>query len=275
MFYSSYGFWDCSQKGAMTVSGGQFAISEQKKKEMKTVKTSACKSIIMLNPSCQGGFSLIEILIAIFIFGVVITTVLMSHNILEGSSRAISSDLSDYEMVRICLDRMTADLRNLYVTPSAGYRPPEVNNRPDFFRVSGSQEYCKGIPVSRLEFASLSHLPTGRKKTAGIARIAYYPAEGEKGTCLLKRSDRSYLAGDVGESGNDPILCEKLKRLEIRYVDSNGQEHESWDSDSDDYDYLTPRAVKIVMVIGDEDDSRLFKTMIRLKAFRDDAGKGQ
>ena len=56
------------------------------------------------------------------------------------------------------------------------------------------------------------------------------------------------------------------------YDDEDGEPHETWDSESRQIKYATPRAVQVRLEIGDESNSIFFETMIEFPVYRDKIG---
>ena len=67
---------------------------------------------------------------------------------------------------------------------------------------------------------------------------------------------------------NDPVLCEKIKTLAFTYYDEEGADYEIWDSESPDFKYATPRAIRITLEIGDEEEFQIYHTKITLPVYR-------
>ena len=102
----------------------------------------------------------------------------------------------------------------------------------------------------------------------------------ENGTIVLKRSDIGSVFFDEtkeNNTGNDPLLCERVKAFELIFIDLDGKSHEEWNSDSSNFDFATPYAVRIKLVIqhlgksgeksGEKSDS--FATTIVLPSHRE------
>lgn len=107
------------------------------------------------------GFTLLEILIAISIFAVVVTTIFGSFNFVFGNVDAIESGMTDYEAARDGLNRMLADLGSIYVSQPPVYVIPDSSSEQDPYRVVGDVAALGGGELGRLRFASFSHLPLG------------------------------------------------------------------------------------------------------------------
>lgn len=214
------------------------------------------------------GFTLVEILLAILIFGIVLTTIMSSFNVVFSSVDIIGENVSAHEMARNCINRIVSDLQAVHVTLPPEYVTPEFGSTPEPHRFEGDTDdtSSKGFPT--LRFVSLAHLPLTETLPGGIAEIVYYVAEDEAGNHSLRRSDRISYEEPVERSENDPILCENLKSLVFTYLDGEGEAHESWDSESEAFDYTTPRAVGIKLELGDESSSFLFQTTITLPVYR-------
>jgi general secretion pathway protein J len=216
-----------------------------------------------------GGFTLVEILIAISIFAVVVTTIFGSFNFVFGNVEAIENGMTDYEMASDGLNRMMADLRSIHVSQLPAYDIPENSEEQDPYRVVGDIDTAGGGAVSRLRFTSLSHLPLGKQWRQGIAEITYYVQQQPDATWTLKRSDRLDFSESLEQERNDPILCENVLGLKFTYLDAYGDERERWDSDSQEVEYATPRAIRILLAVGSGKQSHEFEVLIALPIYRD------
>lgn len=214
------------------------------------------------------GFTLLEILIAIFIFAVVLTTIFGSYNFIFSTTDAFDSGIAVYESARNCLNRMTTDLQAVHVSFPPAYTPPGLDASPDPYRFSGEIDTVGNTVFSRLRFASLAHITFEKSRQEGIAEIVYYVQPGDNGTFILRRSDALYPYKPFREKGTDPVLCENLKSLKITYYDAEGADADHWDSDSDEFKYATPRAVGIQLELGNGSFSQQFATLVALPAYR-------
>lgn len=219
---------------------------------------------------CQNrGFTLLEILIALFIFGVVVTTIFGSFKFVFGSVDAIEKGMTDYDMAKDCFNRMISDLQALHVTQTPAYRPPENADGQDPYRIVGDATFSGESGFGRLRFTSLAHVPLGKDKRMAIAEITYYAVNQSDGSHVIKRSDRLDFTQPNEENRNDPILSENVKSLEFTFINSEGEEGGIWDSDSVDFDYATPRAIRIKLTLGTDENSHTFETMVVLPQYRE------
>lgn len=215
------------------------------------------------------GFTLFEILIAIFIFGVVVATVFGSYTAVISDSQVIEGGIARIEMASNCLNRIETDLASLYVIQQPGYSRPGFDSPQDPYRVVAETVGVAEGSFGRLRFTSQAHVAFGGDPRGGIAQIVYYIHQNRNDELILKRSDMLPPYAEVDGNVADPILCEAVKTFELAFLDENGDEHDAWDSESKDYKYATPRAVKIKLETGDDSVSIFLETMIGLPIFRD------
>ncbi len=222
--------------------------------------------------SLHNGFTLLEILIAIFIFAIIVTTLFGSYNAVFSNVKTIDEGIAKYEMAKNCINRMILDLKSTHVSMPPEYSPPDFDDPPDPYRITGDTIYTDNTGFSRLRFTSLAHIPLEKSMQNGIAEIVYYIQATDEGNYVLRRADNLYPYKEFEEKGSDPMLCEGVKSLEFKYYDQDGAEYELWDSDSEDFKYATPRAIGIKFELGDDSDVLLFETMVMLPVFRKKTG---
>ena len=214
------------------------------------------------------GFTLLEILIAIFIFSVLVTTLFGSFRTMLSGTRGIDSGVATYEMARNCLSRMRADLKSTYVALPPAYATPDVSESSDPYRFKGSLSQTESVPFPTLRFTSLAHIDFAKKTNAGIVEIVYY-VESENGNeFILRRADNPYPYPEFEVRKSDPILCREIRSLKFKYFNREGEEFEEWDSDSDTVKYMTPEAVGIILVIGPESDAVIFESTVSIPVYR-------
>lgn len=215
-----------------------------------------------------GGFTLLEIMVAIFIFAVIITTVFGSFRAVFSSTDAVGSDIQLYATARSCLARMATDLSSIYIRDYPRYTKPTFNDAEDIYRVWGTSEDIQGARVGHLQFASLAHVPFNRDPRRGVCRIVYYVLKDDNDQLTLRRDDALFPFPEFEPSEDDPILCDHVLGLEFAYVDADGESTDSWDSESSDNDYATPHAVTIRLTVGQPSRPITFSTRVPLHVFR-------
>ena len=222
-----------------------------------------------LQVTAARGFTLMEILLAFLILGIVLTTILASFNAVFSTTETLKNSSRYYDMAKNCLNRMTLDLGAFYITQPPLYKPPKFDDPPDPYRVVGSSNEIDGTNFATLRFASNAHIPLNKSIKRGVAEIVYYVQGQDDGQQVLRRGDHLYPYPTFEENSGDPVLSEHVKSLAFKYYDSEGSEFEEWDSDSDEYGYATPDAIGIQLEIGDESVSYNFETTVRFAVNRE------
>ncbi len=170
------------------------------------------------------GFTLIEILIAVFILGIVLSTVYASYTGTFRTIRATETDAELYGMARTVLERMTRDLEA--VAPWKGA-----------FTFTAKPYYLGNREFTRLIFRSTAHIAFSEKEeAAGFAVIEYGIEEGtEKAGYILSRSDSLYRdpGKEVAPTGGF-LLCDRIETLTYRFFNSTGKESSTWDNGDDE-----------------------------------------
>lgn len=203
------------------------------------------KSQIAIN---SKGFTLIEILIAIFIFSVVLTTIYTSYT---GTFRVIDeteSQAKTYRMARIAMERILEDLESVYI-PEREENTKSGEESFKQFQFVGEDREIKGRCADTLRFISRAHINlSGQEQDLGAAEIGYYVKEnGEGEDFALYRIDRPVFeeALPSEEETGGFVLCERLVSVNFTYYEENDKVVENWDSASDALKDKIPKMVSI------------------------------
>jgi len=229
----------------------------------------------MINQYAKStGFTLLEILIAMFIFSVVISTIFGTFNAIISKTDAIKNGMGDYEIARTCLNRIYGDLTAIYISTRPIYKKPGFDDPPDPYRFEGTEDFVGSKNFSQLRFSSTDHLPMGGSIENGIAEIVYYVEEVgyPDSSYILKRSDTIYTYDkdyEFEKKDSDPVLCEGVEEFSLVYFDQEGNEFETWDSESDNYKFATPNTVAINLKINNGQETFTFYTNVLLPVFRE------
>ncbi len=207
------------------------------------------------------------------ILGVVVTTVLASFNMVFSTTERLDSGASVFEMGKGAMDRIVADLENVYILDRPFYKPPKTADPPDLYRIQGAPETSGGTNFAKLRLSNRRHVPLEPgARGIGIAEIVYYAQVRTDGVAVLRRADHLFPYPRFEESGTDPVLCENVKSLAFIYVAEDGTELEAWDSDSPRFGYATPTMIRVRLEVGTGDDATLFQTAVRLPLVRPKQG---
>ena len=225
--------------------------------------------------SPSAGFTLVEILLAVTIFAVVSSILFGSYSKTLDNVEATDRSIHGYAQAKACLERMTADLTSLAVTDKTTYKPPETSRSDnDPWRFEGL-ERDGAADMPRLKFSSRAHVDLAGDGREGVAEIVYSAEKdaGDRPGYVIRRRDT--LMADLFEDKDRPapILCDAVKSLRFLYYDADGNEADSWDSDSDGSGYATPRRVAIFLDIigpgGPDGPPVHFETQVELPVYRD------
>ena len=207
-------------------------------------------SINRIDPTNSGGFTLAEILIAIFIFAVILT---MIYTSITGTFRVVDETESQaeiYRMARIAMERMVEDLESTYVPKREGNTQSEEDPM-QLFQFVGKDQEIKGRYADTLRFISRAHLNlSGDDEDTGKTEISYYVKENDQGEdFVLYRSDRPmFKKGLLFEEDPDGLLlCEGLASVNFTYYEEKGEPLENWDSTSEEQKDTIPRMVSVLL----------------------------
>ncbi len=216
-----------------------------KRPVQRPVRGAAC--------SRHGGFTLLEILLAIAIFAIVATTLLTTYNRVFSQTAMADIRAKTDQAGRIAMMRIMTDLQNLVITPMPLYDPePNDPDQVDPHAFVAEQVSVGQHRFSQLRFASLAHVYFGRSAQSGIARIVYYIEPLENGGYNLHRADQLFADQPFVPDPADPILCQYVTEFSLKlfYDDDT---YDAWDSDSLSANHATPQAIGIHLSIGSAD----------------------
>jgi general secretion pathway protein J len=227
-----------------TPSGSIVSIQKQAK------RVTAENTRYSENPEVQKGFTLLEILLALFISSIVLSIIYAAYT---GTFRNINETESQselYQMARVTLERMKEDLESVYLPPPVG---DEEFEEEGFWSTGflGKAVEIDGRSADTLRFLSTAHLVFDEEdKEAGVAQIVYDVIESgeEEEGFVLYRSDRSeFEQGVEEEEGAGLVLCEGIRAIDLIYYDDKGQDYEGWDSMEVEEEGRLPARVSIVL----------------------------
>ncbi|SHI53040.1 general secretion pathway protein J [Desulfatibacillum alkenivorans DSM 16219] len=225
------------------------------------------------------GFTLLEVLIAMALFSIIMTIVLVSFSGAMSSAEGVQKSITVYESAKGAMDRMVMDLESARVAMANTYNKPAEAEDYDPLRFVGTKDYTSGSSVSTLRFVSQAHVDLTGAGKMGLAEITYYltPDPSDETRKVLRRRDILdwEIFGEEGrELGSDPILCERVRNIEYLFYDQDGDTTESWDSDSEETEFATPMAVDIILELEafDEEDALPFRfeTTVNLPFYREE-----
>ena len=219
----------------------------------------------------ETGFTLMEVLVAITILAVVVTTILASFNSVFSTTEVLDESADIYEMAKGCMKRLTSDLESIHITQRPLYKPSEFDQPPDPYRIVTTNSDIDGTGIAQLRFTSRAHINLEKSPRKGIAEIIYYVQAGNDGDLVLRRADNLYPYPAFEERSSDPILCKHVKSLAFKFYNQEGTESDAWDSDSEEFGYATPKAIGVKLELANKAASHTFETMVSLPVWREKA----
>ena len=156
------------------------------------------------------GFTLLEILVAMFILTIVMGLVFGSFNGVFSNADRLNESGDLFEMADAAMNRIISDLSAIHVMHAPRYKPPDMDDDPEMFRVVGSNETMGGNNFAKLRFTSLAHLAPAVNGSDSIAEIVYYVQSSESDGYRLFRADNNYPYPEFEPKESDPVMCENL-----------------------------------------------------------------
>lgn len=168
----------------------------------------------------NNGFTILEVLLAIAVLGVVVAMLSLSLTATLGVINVTEQQEEVFHQAQTALRRLTEDLAGAVPHPDMGFTgtPGELNGRN----------------ADTLTFASTAHLVFNPdKQRQGSAVIAYLvrAEEDDRRRLQLLRSDTLLLPGsDEGREADREahLLADNLRAVRFRYLDRYGQGFDSW-----------------------------------------------
>lgn len=159
----------------------------------------------------KPGFSLIEILIAAALLGLM-GVILMSSLTSSLSVRDKAEGISNrHHLIRQAMARMTSEIQMAYIS----------NNRNPVNLVVDTQFKGEKDRISFVAFGGLQHKQNA--KESGEREISYFTENGD-----LKRREKNNPGKQLFETGKVKLVCPKVDRIEFKYWNPQSS---AWDSE--------------------------------------------
>ena len=198
---------------------------------------------MMTVSSNNKGFTLLEILLAFFIFSILFITIYTSYS---GSFKTINMTESRMELYRkaaIAMTRISEDLQASYISilPLNSFGEPA-----GYTRFLGEDNDINGSDAGSMSFFSrIDPLFSDEMGMATGQLISYDVIQGgEEDELVLLRSENPEFIDETEERGG-VTLCDGLQAITFTYFDDDGESYESWDSDSEELEGTLPSMVSV------------------------------
>lgn len=207
---------------------------------------------IKCDNTANKGFTLMEILVAVVIFSLLMTTIFSSFKAFVMSSDHIQTAISRDETMGPPLKIISRDLMLVHFSLPPAYVKPDTRSTPDPFRLVGSQDNVGGEEFSRLRFVSQGLLTVhGNDGHQFPVQIIYHVRANENDGFDLCRSESLPPWEDGVENGCDPILIRDISSFELTFFNGENETFTQWDSDTESFDHATPHAIGVMIRIKD------------------------
>jgi len=195
----------------------------------------------MTEYSKKSGFTLVELMIALGLLGVMMALVTGSYYASTRAKRRIDSRMEVIAMGRVALANMIKEINGAFMDTDDFARTPFL----------GEQEGSFANPEDKLYFTTTTFDPRPIGMGGNIAEIEYRLEENEdlEGTFFLLRRADPFPDYDPDEGGVTFDIAEQVSGMRIRYQDDNGVWGNRWDSSMDG---ALPRLVEITLHMKSE-----------------------
>lgn len=214
-----------------------------------------------VRPNPRGGFTLMEVLVAVGILSMVSAMVYGSVSVTLRSQRLVMKTQEVYHAGRVALTRMSRDLSCAFLSKHVG-----VMERVTETIFKGSDD--------EVVFTYLCHtrvFPTRPESDQGV--VSYFlKSSGGKGKQLV-RKEKAWIDDRPEREGDEQILAEGVKSLDIEYWDREGEDWtDTWKAELEDLEPIiqdaevrkTEKVIKKVLTGEDEDEDFRLPPRIRI-----------
>ncbi len=199
-----------------------------------------------MRPAGQQGFTLAEILIAVFILSMVMAVILGTFTGVISSSREAETRSELYQTGRALMDLITTDIRCLF--------PQETEAGTHYFR--GETVSLRGTDVSGMSFVTTNALTMGKAHAPYLSAVTYRLVDDPDGpgSILLRRAE-SPATPPFDEGGREVPICRIVEKFHLEFMSEGAIRKDLID--------ILPEAVKVELVLNLEGHRETFLTMVR------------
>jgi prepilin-type N-terminal cleavage/methylation domain-containing protein len=246
------------QRGERELRGS--ALPEREKRELRRADVGQPRQGGLQRPAQPSGFTLLEILLALTILALVLSSLFSAYSESITATELVESSREVDQAARLTVAQLADDLKSLYQEKVKG----DPKDSP--YRFQGVSEAPEG-EAAILSFASTAHLgfdPAG--PSMGVNRISYLlrkSGEGEHYFQLIRREQPFADIQGQGE-GTEVELADNVEELAVTYGDDAGTTLTEWDSASPEHDGRPPRLVQIRLKVaaGASGGTRSFSAVV-------------
>ncbi|MCP3925980.1 MAG: hypothetical protein GY714_25745 [Desulfobacterales bacterium] len=213
---------------------------------------------------------MIELVVAVAIFGLVITIVYSSFNTIIQGSETIKVRSSCTESAKHALMIIENDFNSLFVSVEPEYSKPDLRDSKDPFRFICEKYFVDGKEFSKLRFTTFNHISLNSLKTKSLSYVQYYVVNDPENGLILKRSDSlNFSDEDFTEDLKAPSLCEGIDSFKLTLLDKDNNEVNVWNSEDSSHYYSTPQYIKINIALKCKDTIQNLRTGFAINHYRE------
>ena len=204
-----------------------------------------------MSRTSKTGFTLVELLIAIGISGIITVLVYGSFARTFDTREFVLQSQERYHTVRVALERMAREISMAFVYDCREVDTPTGERRhKTLFKVEREGK------VDRMVFTSFSHMRLFKDVNESDQNVLSYYGEGDpedSSITNLVRREKTPIDGEPEEGGDAMVLCPDIESLHFELWDEDKEDWvEEWDCSQVERLNRLPNLVRITLTVIDE-----------------------
>jgi len=191
-----------------------------------------------------SGFTLIEVLLAMAILGVIIAVIYGSFSTASKNIEQAEEVRDETDLARTLISRLSDDIANAYVNTA-------MNRQAKITVFYGKKEEVESgsekIRHDSISLTTLTNFPRPDTKEMDLWEVGYFFKEKPEGQgYALYRREKRMLSKDVPalEGGDEYEITDKVGSLQLRYTNDEKNWVDEWTQSN------LPKAVEITLVLN-------------------------